>query len=348
MYNFKKNRIAKSSNLYNQCQKDFFYDNDNVIEKNLSILEMDAAKLIKKIIKTESISTLTTNELYNILFFVILQSSRTEVSSNKVSQLGKVFLDSIVGDDKLKIEKGHVLAMEYTWMLTYIASDLKLALLINQTEMPFITSDHPVSLINSVFDKIDNKSLGGTGYAKKGLIITFPISSKLCLIYYDYGSYFFCKGENKIIINNIDNVYSINRLIASTCNENFYFEPLLSDEFIINIISNSKWKGNRKYNSTSIENIEKLINDNSKLRLRSGSIPEYRNFSLNGIMKINKKGRRFIEQCERDKNIINTAEGIRSVYWVNLVNDFFDEVKKGKYKQNEIYKYIEDKELSYE
>lgn len=345
VYNFKNKRLVKSSNLYNQCQKDFFYDNDNVIEKNLSVIEKDVSELLKKIIKDKSLSVLSNEELYNILFFVVLQNSRTEVSCDKISQLGHAFFDKVLSDKELRIGKGHILAMKYTWMLTYISSDLKLALLINETQIPFITSDHPVSMTNPIFDKINSRSLGGTGYAKKGLIIAFPISSKLCLIYYDDNSYFFGRGESDIVIKNINNIRSINKLSASSCNENFYFDPMLSDDVIMNIVSESTWKKNKKYNLTSIESTECLTNDTIGLRLHSSSIPEYRGFLLNGVMKINKKGIRFIKEAERDSMIINKKEGVRCLEWVNLIKSFHDEVKKGAYKHNDLHKFIEDKKI---
>lgn len=347
VHNFKNEKTVKSSNLYNQCQKDFFYDKDNVIEDNLAKLEREVANLLRRIIEEEHLSVLTNYELFNILFFVILQNSRTEVSSDKVSQLGEVFIDKIVGEHKLKIEKGHIIAMRNSFMLTYIASDLKLALLVNNTQIPFITSDHPVSLTNPLFDRINKKALGGVGYAKKGLVITFPISSKLCLVYYDYNSYFLGRGRREIIIEDANNIKSINRMSASSCNENFYFDPELSDELINDIVSSSKWKNNKKHNVTSVEYTEKLLDDTIHSRLLSRSIPDYREFSLSGIMKINKKGLIFIKHSKIKPNIINTKEGVRDLNWVNLIKNFYDEVNRGWYKETELYKYIEKNKLPY-
>lgn len=343
MYNFKNSKIIKPSNLYNQCQKDFFYDSDNAIENHLSILERDAAELIRKIIQARSLSILTKDELYNLLFFVILQNSRTEVSSNKISQLGHLLLDEIVGEHDLDVKNGHIIAMQHSFMLTYIASDLKTALLVNKTKIPFITSDHPVSLTNPLFDRVNNKSLGGIGYAKKGLIITFPISSELCLIYYDYNSYFFGKGSLDIIITDINNINSINFLSASSCNENFYFDSLLQDDLIKNIVCNARWKNNKKYNSAKIEYTKKLSDDTVRSLLVSSSVPEYRNFSLNDVMKLNKKGKIFIKYSKENPDSINTKEGIREPNWVNIIHNFYNEVSQGIYEQHELYNYIEKK-----
>ena len=103
-----------------------------------------------------------------------------------------------------------------------ILIDLEYKLLVNRTDVEFITSDNPVVLYNQIFSF--RKFGSNTGLATKGLQIFFPISPDKIILLYDSDVYR-VGSEKKIaieILNNKD-ISNINTLQACSCYENIYF-----------------------------------------------------------------------------------------------------------------------------
>lgn len=98
---------------------------------------------------------------------------------------------------------------------------------INQTDIPFYTSDNPVTTIPHIF----NKYLSYSGFNSKGVEVIFPINSKLLLAMYEKSyhrkSY---KDCHFIEISDIDRVNTYNSFQVFACHRNIYSN---SDNFDI-------------------------------------------------------------------------------------------------------------------
>jgi hypothetical protein len=66
--------------------------------------------------------------------------------------------------------------------------DLHYKLLLNESPIQFIFSDHPVVKYNQFMER-RNVALGCVGFASKGLELFLPISPNVMLIFYDADSY---------------------------------------------------------------------------------------------------------------------------------------------------------------
>src|SRR3546814_5257759 len=70
-----------------------------------------------------------------------------------------------------------------------IVDDLKLCLVRNHTDMPFVTSDNPAILTNRLHLQRRHKALNSFGVKSAGAIFVLPLNSKLCAILYDGAVY---------------------------------------------------------------------------------------------------------------------------------------------------------------
>lgn len=86
-------------------------------------------------------------------------------------------------------------------------SDLKMKLVINQTSIPFISSDYPVFRYNEF---LIGHGILSFGYGSPGLQIIFPISPRIALIYYDPEIYNVGKKQDKTVFASKQDVETFN------------------------------------------------------------------------------------------------------------------------------------------
>ena len=106
-------------------------------------------------------------------------------------------------------------------------SSLQSKLLINETEIEFVTSDHPVVLYNQLLNFMSLLEVPGsrTGLNTKGLQVFFPISPTKLLFFYDPTSYRVGHSHRRnVSIHHKQEILDINVLQMCSANENIYFK----------------------------------------------------------------------------------------------------------------------------
>ncbi len=236
LYNINSNRIIEGASIRDQCSKDYFYGKDNTLENYFGNIESKFANIIKTIINNKTFKILNTIDKINICSYIVIQNSRTIYSINQTNDMADKLLKTIL-KTKLKYEKDYkglkhldkvkihpvnsiFLSIENSIDKYWTIYDLKMALLYNNTNNAFITSDHPVALYNKFYENI--KDIGVTGLQSSGLIIVLPLNSNYVLFMYDRKSY--SVGHNELInISNKEDVDNINKLQIARAYQNLYF-----------------------------------------------------------------------------------------------------------------------------
>jgi hypothetical protein len=109
---------------------------------------------------------------------------------------------------------------------------LSCKLLLNKTDIPFITSDNPAVKYNQF---LENKGLeqGTTGLAAKGFQIFFPIHPSLMLIFYDPIVYKLKERNTfRIIINDKNDIWQLNGLQYINCDSQVFFGNGITKEYL--------------------------------------------------------------------------------------------------------------------
>lgn len=216
------------SPIASTCQEKYFYGTDPDFEKMLSALEEKQASIIRKIIDSQNLDSLTSDEKYHLKAFLVLQYGRTKdarVLSEKYfdlftshylkplmkadKELSKKYSPEYI--DSLKISSPNLYKFTLGTALCSIdaLSDLTLRLIINKTSKPFISCDSPV--VKNNYYTIGKISL--TGFLSPGLQIFCPLNDKLSLLFIHREAYEI-HNENKMIIelSNDSDIDEINKL----------------------------------------------------------------------------------------------------------------------------------------
>jgi hypothetical protein len=179
----------------------FYYghllDESGVIEEWLAQHERNFARLYRRVERETDVASLTDSERFEICVLFALASSRTRRTRATTKETWESLMNRIaetmgVTDWTVRIGEDYAMGLHLEMLKDlprYAAalSDLRLQVLVNGTELPFTTSDHPVALHNALPPRPHRG--GRLGFASPGIQLHLPISPKLCLILYDSGTY---------------------------------------------------------------------------------------------------------------------------------------------------------------
>lgn len=248
-YNLKTKESSQKS-IKKSCQISYFYGEE--LEKSLQKIENKQAIVLHKLIKTQNLEILTSDDFYYLRLFLLLQYTRT----NDLKELADKMFENIVSkylkpmlksDEELK-KKGYTkeyidnceikcpdffkIGMKAASEGVELISDLESILIINKTDKNFICSDAPVVLYN--YKKIRNSST--TGFLSIGLQIFCPLTKNILLLLIDNNLYDIKKDDSsRIFINKDSDVNSINKLQIFNCLDNLYFSRIEDADYVRNL-----------------------------------------------------------------------------------------------------------------
>lgn len=242
-YIISSRKYIPAAPIKNQSSGDYFYSDNQKIEDALGKMEELASEVIKKI-KTNPKCRLSTREEYILYCFTFIQIGRTLDRANfiqeSVNQVAKTMLkkyvelkrttdeaaevecitDEIVDTIKVNLNKPAMFSLGQHVQLINTCIDLKLKVIINNTRMPFVTSDNPACMYSMFLERV-----GEPIYAlgSKGLIFYIPLSSDIALLFYD--SLCYKVGDRKksyVEITQQEDAVQLNHLSACYANEVLY------------------------------------------------------------------------------------------------------------------------------
>lgn len=201
----KKSEIVHKSNINNAAMENYFYGKDaigQIIEYSLSLFENNINKRIYRELISSEDPIVFEIPGHKFLFaqFVAVQILRTKnhledikVHSKKLKEIilegNPGFEDKELGrevhqmDSEEAIRELQLLAFSEKNVkgLARIFTNQKWVLLVNNTPIPFWTSDNPVAR----FNPFDLYPYSNMGFLSRGMQVYFPLSTKLCLCILD-------------------------------------------------------------------------------------------------------------------------------------------------------------------
>lgn len=278
LFNIPAKKYITNAPIKNQAYSDYFYGKDAIIENALQDIENIASVLIRNCLKDKSLPAFDGQDHFSLLTFVIFQSARTTYQAEMANEVLDKMVKNILRDhpalkdskDSLEnITISHNSPAAYVLSLTArilpIAIDLKYKLVINNTKIPFITSDNPVVKYNQFMVERKRTPGGITGLGVKGLEIFLPIDARNLLVFYDSNIY--RMGNNKDVVietNNEKDINNLNILQLINADRNIYFNNECREIYINKIFEYGKgFFRNHKANLTEYkhawENNRKLV-----------------------------------------------------------------------------------------
>ena len=198
------------------CYKHYFYGEDGILEKSLSVQEGQWSKVLKKICQMQCYA-LDQNDESDIKEFAIYQFARTLASLNFTKDTAKNILAECVkahfnisidsNIEKLLIDKVNdsvapSMLIDICNHILDDLNDLKISIYKFKTTHKLITSDAPVIITNPF-------SISSAGFANIGIFIMFPISPNTLVTIFDAKIY--DKGCSFIESSNEQDVINLNK-----------------------------------------------------------------------------------------------------------------------------------------
>lgn len=262
LYNIDSKKLSKKG-VKNICSKSYFYVRSESFEECLSPLENIFSDVFDKLLNEKDLSILSDEEYIFLLYFICLQYVRT----NKVKIESEEFWDAAykgylkeilssapklaedIGITRELIEKlekwkilftgsydqsvSHLYGMILGLTGPFLIYDLEPLLVINNTNLDFIISDHPIILYNTFFNNKRETLL--TGFASNGLQIFCPMSPKVMIVLYDKNFYEF--NDRIQIVDLEEDITAINSLQFFNCHEIILFADPRQSDYLIRLHS---------------------------------------------------------------------------------------------------------------
>ena len=194
------------------CSEDYFYDKDGHVENKLAEKETLWNKAITKVNNDETLSEL---EINTIREFVVFQIIRTKAMTEHFQEVATTIMTDSVSNGHCELDKNIIrenvkkkvekditpeFGLDLAKDTIHVISDLDIAIINNKTEIPFITSDVPIIVINPL-------GISRAGFNTIGEAIFFPVSEFKLVMFYDNRLYVKIQEE----IHEEDIIHTVNK-----------------------------------------------------------------------------------------------------------------------------------------
>lgn len=344
IFSLPSSKFIKSGSIKKQAAEDYFYGSDLIVEKALSKIEGIAASSINRIINTNTLPKRMSDEHDTILTFIMLLHARTVYSLDRTNELIEKVARSVLSKDSrftdeldkfnFSITYGINRLLKETILLIPLVYDLQFKIISNRTDVPFITSDHPVVLYNHFLES--RKKFGSnTGFACKGLEMLVPLSPNHMLIFFDKDVYKIGGKDKQIIdVTSISDIDSLNFLQCLSANENIYFNHQITEPYILKLLQKVNiYKRDSKANIDEFLQIKNKDIQEKQILLHSYNSDIKCNLSLSFIHTL-KKAKKY--------EIGDKVSHVRNEELCRLYDHFRELTKKGEYHISEFNKFLRD------
>jgi hypothetical protein len=241
LFNIDRAKVILNAPIKNQCSRDYFYGTDDRLEKAIQFVESSYASVLPDLLSYGRPLTLSSKTIIRRFWF--LQQTRTEAASQRtvaMSEEADELIEHPTESFKLGIKEAVQIALQSYAENLDTLDDLKIALVYNRTDVPFITSDDPSVLTNRWL--INNIATMGRGYGlhTAGVLCVLPLSPRVCCICYDGHIYSIPNKNNWVDLRDQADVNAINDLQYLNCVANIYFSGQAASESVLELHSRNE------------------------------------------------------------------------------------------------------------
>ncbi len=283
-------RETRRRNIDRICSSFYFYADNQAgpsFETMLSKLEKIHSDIIKKLVNSKRISSLTPSDLQYLHNFILLQKTRTRASKMQTERQMNSLFDALkpyfAEDERAKeknltlevfksvrivLNKANSSGMLLAMVGAALISDLNMKLLINKTDKPFIASDSPVVLYNYL--RLERH--GVRGLQSPGLVIFFPLNASIMLILFDPKAYRMGDEKNETVkISRSADIDEINRLQLLSAEDLVFFSSANLHDYVNALFESVEdYRGKETMNVEIIKKIRSKTNGLDLIHSSSG------------------------------------------------------------------------------
>jgi len=240
IYVIESNFFPAAAPIKTQCSEDYLYSKDTQFEKLLTKLEGRAETLFSAICETDSLpqDKLTQRDILAVLGVMygrtrlsveqrdslfdqaVKATMRKDPEFEAITSISKEDLGKFKISDPYSAQKAVVQGL----LTGYRIGDLSVKILKAETNRRFITSDHPVAVVNQAFARLLPKA-NTCGLSMRGIQLFLPLDPARCLVAFDPNAYRIGKPSRDCVkLTREDDVELINSLQVQNADRHLYFQ----------------------------------------------------------------------------------------------------------------------------
>ena len=223
-----------------QCQADYFYGADGVVEEILATTETEVGVVLNKLVKNQAFRD---EERMALCWLAVTLHVRTRKAAERAKiyprRLAYEYITHAIATGRLPPPPGGKYTEDMmnfegvaAWLVTEnsIGSWLEMKtlnckLLLASSPSFFLTSDNPVVLLNQFFAK-EEPLRSYVGFSRSGFQVVLPVSPRLCLFFYDAKVYKVGARSDRLVTLSAADVELINSLQIQSAEECVYLHDL--------------------------------------------------------------------------------------------------------------------------
>lgn len=236
VYNIDRKKCIPKAPVKNQCSSDYFYGKDEKLESAIQFVEGNYATTLRDIINGPH--NLSERQEVVLKRFWLLQYLRTEAASKRSVEMTNGITEvagitGIKGEEfNLGIKEAVQMSMKTYAENMYIIDDLKICLISNKTDFPFVTSDDPAVLSNRWHLNDWRTKFRSFGLGTSGDLLFLPLTPKIICVAYDGDVYSIPHKNGWARISRIHDVKTFNEHQFLNCRANIFLKDIEHESFV--------------------------------------------------------------------------------------------------------------------
>jgi len=224
VFNLTRRRLIPNAPLKSQCSRSYFYGEDLFLEKALQKFEGPYAEMLREI--RNPAYSLIERHAQQLRAFWSLQHLRTEATSRRLVEASEE-MNSDIGleDDRYRVTQKEAIESSIKLVPEIFGhiEDLRLCLVRNATDLPFVTSDHPAVSANRWHTQDVRARHTAPGLDSAGTLLLLPLTPRMLCLLYDGAVYSVTQSGGWVDVSSQEDVAAFNEHQYLNAQANVYF-----------------------------------------------------------------------------------------------------------------------------
>ncbi|MTT52990.1 DUF4238 domain-containing protein [Alcanivorax sp. VBW004] len=241
IFNIDREIFIDKAAVKKQCSGDYFYGDDEDLEKSIQSLEQAYAGVLRRV-RLDCYNKLEEGDELLLKRFWLFQYMRTEAASRRMVEMNSK-LGEMVGEDqsyRMEIKEAVIESMRTYAEVMKITDDLRGCLVKLNSEMKVVASDDPAILTNRWFKADPKLKEAGYGLGSAGIIAILPLSAQMVFIAYDPDVYSVSKKNGIFKSKKSDDIRALNQFQFLNCRANIFPGEHQCDQALIEVYNSCR------------------------------------------------------------------------------------------------------------
>lgn len=233
LYNLDRRRFVQGAPVKHQCSGNYFYGKDPLLEQAMQITEGAYARVLREI--REPGYRLAVGHRTLLKTFWLIQHLRTEAASRRSVEMADAVrstLDPSNVSFRLEIRDAVQMAMKAVAESMRLVADLKVCLVRNRSDTPFVTSDDPAILANRWHLQSAKAKGRSFGFTASGDLLLLPLTPSVLFVAYDNDVYSIPQKTGWIEIRRDSDADAFNQHQILNCRANIFIKDRIHSALI--------------------------------------------------------------------------------------------------------------------